>query len=139
MTNGGGTQLGIVERLATIVSSLTLQNALVFCILVAIAIPSYAVWQIMTDSALRKEIMSYAKEQDLGIPCQVITYSFSGQNERTAIISQVQVWGQFEIIVGTKTPGQFTANEGKAACDSTNELAAKLRAVMADMASREKK
>lgn len=134
-----GGRLGVIETLANILRSLTFQNVLVFAILVVLAVPSYAVWQIMTDSDLRKEIMSFAKEQDLGIPCQVINYSFSGQADKTAIVAGVQVWGQFEIIVGTKAPGMISATEGAAACKSTIELASKLRAVLADEQTREKK
>jgi len=134
-----GSRLGVIETLANILQSLTLQNVLVMGILVVLAIPSYAVWQIMTDSTLRKEIMSFAKEQDLNVPCQVIVYSFSGQSEKTAIVSGVQVWGQFEIIVGTKAPGMMSATEGAAACKSTIELASRLRAVLADEQTREKK
>ena len=131
--------MGIIAQLASIISSLTLQNVLVMGILVVLAIPSYAVWSIMSNSALRKEIMSYAKDVDMNIPCQTIIYSFSGQSEKTAVISHVQAWGQFEIIVGTKTPGQISASEAAAACKSTNELAGQLRAVMIDMQAREKK
>jgi len=134
-----GSRLGVIETLANILRSLTFQNVLVFAILVVLAIPSYAVWSIMTDTALRKEIMSYAKEYDLGVPCQVIVYSFSGQSERTAVLSGVQVWGQYEVIVGTKTSGMMTAPEGAAACKSMVELAGKLRAMLADEQSREKK
>lgn len=137
--NGNGGRLGIVERMAAILRSLTLQNVLVFGILVMLAVPSYAVWSIMTDSTLRREIMSYAKEYDLGVPCQVIVYSFSGQAEKTAVLSGVQAWGQFEIIVGTKSSGMMTATDGAAACKSTNDLAGRLRAILADEQSREKK
>jgi hypothetical protein len=125
-----GSRLGVIETLANILRSLTLQNVLVMGILVVLAIPSYAVWSIMTDSTLRKEIMSFAKEQDMGVPCQVINYSFSGQSDKTAVISGVQVWGQFEIIVGTKVPGAITATDAASACKSTTDLAGKLRGVL---------
>lgn len=125
-----GSRLGVIETLANILRSLTFQNVLVMAILVVLAIPSYAVWQIMTDSDLRKEIMSFAKEQELGVPCQVINYSFSGQSDKTAVISTVQVWGQYEIVVGTKVPGTMTASEAGSACKSTIDLSAKLRGVL---------
>jgi hypothetical protein len=126
-TNG---RVSIVERLAVIVQSLTLQNVLVFAILITLAIPAYGVWQLLHDSELRREIMSYAKEMDMNVPCQVIVYSFSGQNEKSAVISGVQVVGPHEIVIGTRQPGQMSAEEASSTCKQLLDLGSKLRFVL---------
>jgi heme/copper-type cytochrome/quinol oxidase subunit 2 len=135
----GNGKVGVLERLTRILQSLTFQNIIVFAILVVLAVPSYAVWQLLHDSELRREIMSYAKELDLGVPCQIITYSFSGQSEKTAVISGVEVLNQFEVVVGTKVPGQITATDAAAACKTMLEMGAQVRAMLADQRTREKK
>src|SRR5262245_44072252 len=129
--SSNGTKLGMVERIVAILSSLTFQNVMVLGILMVLAVPSYAVWQLLHDSTLRKEIMSYAKETDMGVPCQVIVYSFSGQGERTTVISGVQVIGQWEIVAGTKTYGQMTAKEAEDACKLMLETGSQLRTLLA--------
>ena len=134
-----GSRLGVIETLANILRSLTFQNVLVMAILVVLAVPSYAVWQLLHDSELRREIMSYAKEIDMQVPCQIITYSFSGQSEKTAVISGVEVLGQFEIVVGTKVPGTITATDAASACKTMLEMGGLLRAILADQRTREKK
>jgi hypothetical protein len=125
--NGNGSRMGIVERLATIITSLTLQNVLVMGILVVLAIPAYAVWQLLHDSDLRKEVLSFAKEQDMNVPCQVVTYSFAGQNEKTTVISGVGPFGVWEIVVGTRSPGMMTAKEAAEACTVMRKVSANVR------------
>jgi len=127
-TNGNG-RLGVVERLAAILRSLTLQNVLVMGILVAISIPSYFVWQLLHDTELRKEILSYAKETDMGVPCQVVFFSFSGQHERTAVFSGVRTIGNWEVLVGTRVYGMMTQKEAMEACKLMIETAEKVRSV----------
>lgn len=125
--NGNGSRLGVIERLAAVVSSLTLNNVLVLGILVCLAIPAYAVWQFLHDSDLRKELLSYAKEQNLGVPCQVVLYSFVGQGEKTTVISGVGGFENWEIVVGTRSPGLITAKEASEACSLMRKVAVNVR------------
>jgi hypothetical protein len=117
----------MIGQLADILRSLTLQNVLVMGILVVLAIPAYAVWQLLHDSELRKEVLSFAKEQDLNVPCQVVVYSFAGQNEKTTVISGVGPFGVWEIVVGTRTPGLMTAKDAAEACTVMRKVAANVR------------
>lgn len=120
----------MIERLAGIISSLTLQNVLVMGILVVLAVPSYAVWQFLTDTNLRREILSYAKELEVNVPCQVIVYSFSGQGEKTAVASGVDYSGQFEILIVTRVTGVMSQKELSDACNLMKTYGPKLRDII---------
>lgn len=120
-------RMGMIERLTKIISSLTLQNMLVFAILVAIAIPSYAFWQFLHDTDFRREILSYAKQMDAGVPCQVIVYSFTGGGEKHAVLANVDTSGPYELLLAVRSGGPMSQKELLDNCTLVKNYAGELR------------
>lgn len=113
-----GSRLAVAERLARVVTGLTIQNVLTLGLLVLIAVPTFVAWQLLHDPKLREAFLSSARVvEGLGVPCLVVATSYVGQPERTTVIVAYDTDGRIELDVGARSPGVMTGIEVAKACE----------------------
>jgi hypothetical protein len=96
-------------------------------ILVAVAIPAYAAWKFLTDTAFRSEFMSSYRVIDLDVPCLVAATSQAGQSERMGVAVGFTNEGRMEHLILVRAPGMIKESEIAAVCKSAVDEAKIMR------------
>jgi len=123
----------MVGQLASILQSLTLQNVLVMCILVVLAIPSYFAWLFMTDAAFRHEFMSSARVIEADVPCLVVNGHVTGlATDLNSVSVGYETRAQMEHLIAIRMPGTMSNVEIKTACEIAHADANMIRAAIRD-------
>lgn len=117
--------------MASILASLTFQNALTFATLVVIAIPAYFVWVFLHDKELRRELLSSLEVLDAGVPCLVYVAQQAGQMPRYSVGSGYASDGKFERLIAVRSPGLISQTEIRDACDLARKDADIMRKALA--------
>jgi len=117
-----------LERASHLIDRLSIRNALVLALVVAIAIPAVFMWRFLSDEKFRHEFISSVEVIDMKVPCIVARTRLPGDQYRYLIGSIYEIRGRMEYGIVVRSPGLLSDNEVVQACASVHEEVAKAHA-----------
>lgn len=130
---------GLIGTVADLVRSLTINNVLIFGILVAISIPAYFAWLFLTDDQFRHEFMSTTRVVLADVPCAVYEGNIAGQGERISVVSAYGWEGRVEHLIAFRAAPPVDPSQIKTLCEDLHADIRLLRAAVRDREAVEKR